>query len=164
MLPKLHNIAFSDPVYGAKSPVASMANYHVHILYHLPQLEYIDGLHISTRQVAEQAEVNFRFRMSRSSVFFPQATVTKKKMWYHMKSKTLEREYDEFESRLNQLRKKNEHVPDEHIRLLTKCLQRLKQDISATDTSHRNRSGAGDVCSSIVLFLLFIDLFCKKGT
>lgn len=57
VLPKLRNIAFSDPVYGAKSPVASMANYHVHILYHLPQLEYIDGLHISTRQVAEQAEV-----------------------------------------------------------------------------------------------------------
>ncbi len=56
-LPKLRNIAFSDPVYGAKSPVAAMANYHVHILYHLPQLEYIDGLHISTRQVAEQAEV-----------------------------------------------------------------------------------------------------------
>ncbi len=54
----MRNIAFSDPVYGAKSPVASMANYHVHILYHLPQLEYIDGLHISTRQVAEQAEVN----------------------------------------------------------------------------------------------------------
>lgn len=56
-LPKLRNVAFSDPAYGAKSPVASMANYHVHILYHLPQLEYIDGLHISTRQVAEQAEV-----------------------------------------------------------------------------------------------------------
>ena len=56
-LPKLRNVAFSDPVYGAKSPVAAMANYHVHILYHLPQLEYIDGLHISTRQVAEQAEV-----------------------------------------------------------------------------------------------------------
>lgn len=60
MLPKLRNIAFSDPVYGAKSPVASMANYHVHILYHLPQLEYIDGLHISTRQVAEQAEVSIQ--------------------------------------------------------------------------------------------------------
>lgn len=58
LLPKLRNVAFSDAVYGAKSPVASMANYHVHILYHLPQLEYIDGLHITTRQVAEQAEVN----------------------------------------------------------------------------------------------------------
>lgn len=57
MLPKLRHVAFSDPVYGGKSPVASMANYHVHILYHLPQLEYIDGLHITTRQVAEQAEV-----------------------------------------------------------------------------------------------------------
>ena len=40
-----------------------------------------------------------------------QATVTKKKMWYHMKSKTLEREYDEFQARLQQLRKKNEHIP-----------------------------------------------------
>ncbi|CAF3540202.1 unnamed protein product [Adineta steineri] len=127
-LPKLRNIAFSDPVYGAKSPVASMANYHVHILYHLPHLEYIDGLHISTRQVAEQAE----------------ATVTKKKMWYHMKSKTLEREYDEFEIRLKQLRKKNEHVPEEHTRLLMKCLQHYKQELHVPETNHRARTATGD--------------------
>jgi hypothetical protein len=31
--------------------------YHIHILYHLPHLEYIDGFHLSTQQVAEQAEV-----------------------------------------------------------------------------------------------------------
>lgn len=67
-----------------------------------------------------------------------------------MKSKTLEREYDEFESRLYQLRKKNEHVPNEHMRLLIKCLQRLKQEISLTDTSNRKGAG-GDVRS---LFLL----------
>ncbi|CAF3420460.1 unnamed protein product [Rotaria sp. Silwood1] len=128
MLPKLRNIAFSDPVYGGKNPVASMANYHVHILYHLPQLEYIDGLHITTRQVAEQAE----------------ATVTKKKMWYHMKSKTLEREYEEFQVRLRQLRKKNEHVPEEHIRLLNKCLQRLKQELNLPDRNFHTRSAASD--------------------
>ncbi|CAF4500446.1 unnamed protein product, partial [Rotaria sp. Silwood2] len=128
MLPKLRNIAFSDPVYGGRNPVASMANYHVHILYHLPQLEYIDGLHITTRQVAEQAE----------------ATVTKKKMWYHMKSKTLEREYDEFQVRLRQLRKKNEHVPEEHIRLLNKYLQRLKQELHLPERNSQTRSAAGD--------------------
>ncbi|CAF3373605.1 unnamed protein product [Rotaria socialis] len=128
MLPKLRNIAFSDPVYGGKNPVASMANYHVHILYHLPQLEYIDGLHISTRQVAEQAE----------------ATVTKKKMWYHMKSKTLEREYDEFQARLQQLRKKNEQVPEEHLRLLRKCVQRLKQELKLPETNYQTRAAAGD--------------------
>ncbi|UJR26994.1 hypothetical protein I4U23_008301 [Adineta vaga] len=124
-LPKLRNIAFSDPVYGGKSPVASMANYHVHILYHLPYLEYIDGVHISTRQVAEQAE----------------ATVTKKKMWYHMKSKTLEREYDEFEIRLKQLRKKNEHIPEEHIRLLMRSLQQLKQELHLPEKHQRTRAG-----------------------
>ncbi|CAF0783988.1 unnamed protein product [Adineta ricciae] len=124
-LPKLRNIAFSDPVYGGKSPVASMANYHVHILYHLPHLEYIDGVHISTRQVAEQAE----------------ATVTKKKMWYHMKSKTLEREYDEFETRLKQLRKRNEHIPEEHIRSLIRSLQQLKQELHLPEKYQRIRTG-----------------------
>jgi hypothetical protein len=66
-------------------------------------------------------------------------------MWYHMKSKTLEREYDEFEGRLQQLRKKNEHVPEEHIRLLMRCLQRLKQEINLPESNYRTRAAAGDV-------------------
>lgn len=66
-------------------------------------------------------------------------------MWYHMKSKTLEREYDEFEVRLQQLRKKNEHVPEEHIRLLMKCLQRFKQELNFSDTNHRTRTVTNDV-------------------
>ena len=67
-------------------------------------------------------------------------------MWYHMKSKTLEREYDEFQERLQQLRKKNEHVPEDHIRLLMKCLQRLKQELQVPETSRRTRAAAaGDV-------------------
>jgi hypothetical protein len=65
-----------------------------------------------------------------------------------MKSKTLEREYDEFQARLQQLRKKNEHVPEEHIRLLMKCLQRLKQELNVPETNRRTRTaggGGGDV-------------------
>ncbi len=67
-------------------------------------------------------------------------------MWYHMKSKTLEREYDEFQARLQKLRKKNEHIPEEHIRLLMKCLQRLKQELNIPETNRRTRTTAtGDV-------------------
>jgi hypothetical protein len=66
-----------------------------------------------------------------------------------MKSKTLEREYDEFQVRLQQLRKKNEHVPEEHIRLLMKCLQRLKQELNVPEINRRTRTagggGGGDV-------------------
>lgn len=65
-------------------------------------------------------------------------------MWYHMKSKTLEREYDEFESRLKQLRKKNEHIPEEHIRLLIRSLQQLKQELHLSEKHQRVRTG-GDV-------------------
>ncbi len=71
-------------------------------------------------------------------------------MWYHMKSKTLEREYDEFQVRLQQLRKKNEHVPEEHIRLLMKCLQRLKQELNLSETSNHKRIVVGDVSISLV--------------
>jgi len=65
-----------------------------------------------------------------------------------MKSKTLEREYDEFETRLQQLRKKNEHIPEEHIRLLMKCLQRLKQELNVSETSNLRRNSIGDVSIS----------------
>lgn len=66
-------------------------------------------------------------------------------MWYHMKSKTLEREYDEFQERLQQLRKKNELIPEEHIRLLMRCLQRLKQELNIPEHSRKTRGAAGDV-------------------
>jgi len=66
-------------------------------------------------------------------------------MWYHMKSKTLEREYDEFQGRLQQLRKKNEHIPEEHIRILMKCLQRLKQELNLSDTNYRTHNTISDV-------------------
>jgi len=66
-----------------------------------------------------------------------------------MKSKTLEREYDEFQVRLQQLRKKNEHVPEEHIRLLMKCLQRLKQELNLPETSNHKRIVVGDVSISL---------------
>jgi hypothetical protein len=65
-----------------------------------------------------------------------------------MKSKTLEREYDEFQVRLQQLRKKNEHVPEEHIRSLMKCLQRLKQELNVSETSNLRRNSIGDVSIS----------------
>ena len=61
-----------------------------------------------------------------------------------MKSKTLEREYDEFETRLKQLRKKNEHIPEEHIRLLIRSLQQLKQELHLPEKHQRIRTG-GDV-------------------
>lgn len=70
-------------------------------------------------------------------------------MWYHMKSKTLEREYDEFQERLQQLRKKNELIPEEHIRLLMRCLQRFKQELNVPETSRKTRVAAGDVSTSI---------------
>ena len=70
-------------------------------------------------------------------------------MWYHMKSKTLEREYDEFQQRLEQLRRKNEHVPEERIRLAMKTLQRMKQEIQLLEGTHRPRTAAGEVRSRV---------------
>ena len=67
-------------------------------------------------------------------------------MWYHMKSKTLEREYDEFQVRLLQLRKKNEHMPEEHIRSLIRRLQRLKQELDYPEKDYQMHNVANDVC------------------
>lgn len=58
-------------------------------------------------------------------------------MWYHMKRKTLEREYDEFQERLQQLKKKSEQSAREHLILFLRLTQRYQQEIAAIDQQFR---------------------------
>lgn len=80
-------------------------------------------------------------------------------MWYHMKSKTLEREFDEFQVRLQQLRKKNENIPEEHIRQLRKCLQRIRQELKYPEISHQMHAPVHDVSLIELLFGIIVLFF-----
>lgn len=70
-------------------------------------------------------------------------------MWYHMKRKTLEREYDEFEQRLQQLRRRSEQPAREHMTILLRTMQRFHQEIVAIDQQFRLlSSGVSDSIGS----------------
>jgi Leucine-rich repeat (LRR) protein len=73
-LPKLKHLGLKDPLY-APNPVCYLCNYSTHVLFHLPFLERLDSYDVSNKTLREMAE----------------ATVVKKKMYYNMRIKTLQR-------------------------------------------------------------------------
>jgi hypothetical protein len=72
-LTSLKSLAFFDPHYG-ENPICSLCNYQTFVLYHLSSITKLDTLHIS-----EEAKA------------FAEATFMKKKMYYNMRIKTLQR-------------------------------------------------------------------------
>ncbi|XP_068737471.1 leucine-rich repeat-containing protein 9-like isoform X3 [Montipora capricornis] len=73
-LPCLESLSLKNPVYGP-NPVALLCNYSTHLLFHLPHLRRIDSYCVDNTTLKELAEV----------------TVSKKKMYYNMRVKTLKR-------------------------------------------------------------------------
>eukprot|EP00795_Rhopilema_esculentum_P008396 gene8396-14373_t len=92
-LPKLRSLSFKDPLY-TPSPVGLLCNYALHVLYHLPALNTLDSLDVSVRSLKEMSEM----------------TVSKKIMFYKMKLKTLEREYNETKKKLEDTKMKLQTV------------------------------------------------------
>lgn len=72
-LPSLRIATFFDPHYG-DNPICNLWNYQTYVLYHLPNLEKLDTLHISDDAKA-----------------FAEATFMKKRMYYNMRIKTIQR-------------------------------------------------------------------------
>lgn len=73
-LPRLVRATFFDPHYG-DNPICNLWNYQTYVLYHLPQLEKLDTLYISDDAKA-----------------FAEATFMKKRMYYNMRIKTIQRD------------------------------------------------------------------------
>ncbi|TPX66556.1 hypothetical protein SpCBS45565_g04405 [Spizellomyces sp. 'palustris'] len=72
-LPNLHSLCLSDPNF-AENPICGLSNYQTHVIYHLPNLKWLDTL-----QVTEE---------SRRII---NATVMKKRMYYNMRIRTIKR-------------------------------------------------------------------------
>ena len=73
-LSRLQKLNFFDPDYGS-NPVCLLSNYTTHVLYHLPTLQTLDNADVSAESLRQYTE----------------AVVTKKKMYYNMRIKTLKR-------------------------------------------------------------------------
>jgi len=72
-LPKLRVASFSDPHYG-ENPICGLCNYQTYALYHLPKLEILD-----MSETSDDAKA------------LAEATFMKKRMFYNMKIKTMQR-------------------------------------------------------------------------
>jgi len=66
-------LTFSDPLYG-ENPICNLCNYQTFVLYHLPLLKWLDTLNISD-----------------DAKLFAEGTFMKKRMYYNMWIKTIQR-------------------------------------------------------------------------
>ena len=72
-LPNLTSCNFLDPHYG-ENPICSLCNYQTYVLFHLPKLNKLD-----TMTVSEESKS------------FAETTFMKKRMYYNMRIKTIQR-------------------------------------------------------------------------
>lgn len=74
-LPNLKILSFYDPHFG-ENPICNLCNYQTYVLYHLRNITKLDTLAIS-----EEAKA------------FAESTLMRKKMYYNMRIKTIERTF-----------------------------------------------------------------------
>lgn len=74
-LPNLKVLSFYDPHFG-ENPICNLCNYQTYVLYHLRNIKKLDTLAISDEAKA-----------------FAESTLMRKKMYYNMRIKTIERTF-----------------------------------------------------------------------
>ncbi|CAG2238484.1 Leucine-rich repeat-containing protein 9 [Mytilus edulis] len=107
-LPTLHSLSLKDPMY-TPAPVSLLCNYSTHVLFHLPTLNTLDTYDVS-KTVTDVAE----------------ATVMKKRMYYHMRVKTVHRNMTDILTKMDVYKTKLEEFPHERIKSLYNVLKEAK--------------------------------------
>lgn len=110
-----------------------MCNYSTYVLYHLSNLEKLDAIDVSSTQMRDLAQVWSLFNSTCQSNFFviyifvfSQATVVKKKMYYHMRVKTVRRNLINIQNKLNREKKILLQLPDERLNTLFFSLKSVR--------------------------------------
>ncbi|XP_073775247.1 leucine-rich repeat-containing protein 9 isoform X2 [Danio rerio] len=112
-LPRLRYLSLKDPQ-CIPNPVCLLYNYYIHVLYHMPNLQLLDTYDMSSRQLKDTAE----------------STVLKKMMYYTMRVRGVQRQFDELRAKLRQQRREQIQLPEEKIRVLTHTLRHLECELS----------------------------------
>ncbi|XP_056616186.1 leucine-rich repeat-containing protein 9 isoform X3 [Triplophysa dalaica] len=131
-LSQLRELSLTDPQ-SSPNPVCLLYNYYTHVLYHMPHLQRLDTYDVSMKHLKDAAE----------------STVLKKMMYYTMRGRCAQRQFDELKAKLRQHKKDQIQLPEERIWVLTHTLRNLECELS-------NKQGAGkksgepedsDICS-----------------
>lgn len=112
--------------------MAAVSHYYTYILYHLPQIKHLDGFFIGHETMKELAMVGthcylldfFLFKLSiLQGVLCLQTTVKKKKMYYNMRVKTLQRNMNSLLKQVWEERETLKKSPLERKKKLTNLLK-----------------------------------------
>ena len=110
-LPNLRICTFQDPHYG-DNPICNLCNYQTYVLYHLPNLIRLDTLLIS-----EDAKA------------FADATFMKKRMYYNMRIKTIQRNASNIMRLLKICTKIKNFKIDISVNKLTKKINEIMREL-----------------------------------
>ncbi|XP_076099461.1 leucine-rich repeat-containing protein 9-like isoform X2 [Mytilus galloprovincialis] len=113
-LPTLQSLSLKDPMY-TPAPVSLLCNYSTHVLFHLPTLNTLDTYDVS-KTVTDVAE----------------ATVMKKRMYYHMRVKTVHRNMTDILTKMDVYKTKLEEFPHERIKSLYNVLKEIETELEDT--------------------------------
>ena len=110
-LPNLRICTFQDPHYG-DNPICNLCNYQTYVLYHLPNLIRLDTLLISDDAKA-----------------FADATFMKKRMYYNMRIKTIQRNASNIMRLLKICTKIKNFKIDISVNKLTKKINEITREL-----------------------------------
>ncbi|KAM6202627.1 leucine-rich repeat-containing protein 9 [Rhynchocyon petersi] len=125
----LKDLALNDPQYKT-NPVCLLCNYSTHVLYHLPGLQRLDTFDVSSKQIKELADT----------------TTMKKRIYYNMRLKTVQRHLNEDLEKLNDRKRKLQKFPEERIKLLIFARKNLERELAELKgCGHYDRSNNNKV-------------------
>ncbi|XP_053476171.1 leucine-rich repeat-containing protein 9 isoform X2 [Ictalurus furcatus] len=113
-LTELRELGLNDPQ-SSPNPVCVLCNYFTHVLYHIPTLHTLDSYNVSSKTIKDAAE----------------STVMKKRMYYHMRVRCVQRQLDETKHTLQQQKKKLQQLPEDRIYTLSYTLKHLECESKA---------------------------------
>ncbi|KAF5890679.1 leucine-rich repeat-containing protein 9-like, partial [Clarias magur] len=116
-LTELRELGLNDP-HSGPNPVCVLCNYFTHVLYHMPTLHTLDSYSVSAQHIKEAAE----------------STVMKKRMYYDMRVRCVQRKLDQTKHTILLQKKKLQQLPAERIHTLSYTLKQLECESEAAGT------------------------------
>ncbi|XP_050982867.1 leucine-rich repeat-containing protein 9 [Labeo rohita] len=131
-LPRLRHLSLKDPQ-SVPNPLCLLYNYYIHVLYHMPHLQRLDTYDISSKHLKDTAE----------------STVLKKMMYYTMRVRCAQRQFDELKAKLRQQRRNQIQIPEEKIRVLTHMLRNMECELSLVQSAGKKSGEPEDLTSDL---------------
>jgi len=148
-LQRLTHLSLKDPQ-SIPNPLCLLYNYYIHVIYHMPHLQCLDTYDVSSKHLKDFAEVrecvfyasenvSCLFRVDQRDENYGnvyQSTVMKKIMYYTMRVRYAQRQFDDLKAKLNQQRRDQTQLPEERIRVLAHMLRTVSIYCVQTGTMH----------------------------